>query len=113
MSRIFAALAVFSTLLLCAALGFGVWIGQYNENYAAYLSVEQRMSVLPGDDVRRVQLSAEREDLYQQMEEPRRRARTHMLLGILRRACRHPGQLHLGDILHRNRAMVQRGGGHL
>ena len=83
MSRIFTALAVFSTLLLCTALGFGLWIGRYNENYAAYLEVERRMSTLPGDDTQRAQLHEEREALYAQMEKPQQRARIHMLLGIL------------------------------
>ena len=83
MSRIFTALAIFSTLLLCTALGFGLWIGRYNENYAAFLEIERRMSVLPGDDAQRAELHKEREGLFQQMQEPRRRARIHMLLGIL------------------------------
>ncbi len=83
MSRIFSALAIFSTLLLCTALGFGLWIGRYNENYAALIAVEQRMSQLAGDDSQRVELNTKREVLFREMEEPQRRARVHILLGIL------------------------------
>lgn len=85
MSRIFTSLAFISILLLLTALFFGLRVGEYNETYRRLLDLETELHAnrVSLNEAQVDQAHAEIDDVFQQLQQPRERARLHMMIGII------------------------------
>ncbi len=86
MSRIFLVLAFISTALLIVAVGFGLRVGPYNKLYVSLMRSERELQQtrVAADDVAIIESQQQQvEQIYQELQGPRQRARLHMLMGIL------------------------------
>lgn len=85
MSRIFVILSVASLVLLAVAMVFGLRVGEYNEAYSRLLKGQQALNAerasLSEPEIK--ERERELESVFDELDAPQSRARTHILIGIL------------------------------